>query len=91
MSENYSNKKPTQVFKEEIKWLIFILLFVGSIIFNYFTTVKQVGLNTYRITAVETAREKAWEKYDINCKEQTEYLRTIKDDIIKIKTKLEIE
>lgn len=83
--------KPTNTFREELKWIVFVLLFIGSIIFNYFTTVKQVGLNTYRIEQIETARKEAWAKYDSNCEKQIESLEKINKDIVKIKVKLGID
>ena len=78
-------------FKDDIKYLVFIIMFIGSIAFNYFTTVKQVGLNTYRIQQIETLRKEAWAKYDVNCEKQTQALERINKDIVKIKIKLGIE
>ena len=86
-----NDKKPIQIFRSEIKWTIFIVLFVASVLFNYFTTMKQIILNTYRIEQVEMAREKAWAKYDINCEKQTKCLEDLRIDINKIKIKLGIE
>lgn len=85
------SEEKKSVFKDEIKYIVFIALFISSVIFNYFTTVKQVDLNTYRIGKVETARIIAWDKYDINCEKQTQALEVITKDLIKIKVKLGIE
>lgn len=85
------SEEKKSVFKDEIKYIIFIVLFISSVIFNYFTTVKQVDLNTYRIGEVEMARKEAWAKYDVNCEKQIEVLNTINNDIIKIKIKLGID
>ena len=91
MSESNGNKKPTQVFRNEIRWLVFICLFIASILCNYFAVTTKVKSNAYRIGQIETARATAWDNYNSESKEQIIYLRVIRDDIIKIKTKLEIE
>lgn len=89
--EKNNEKKPLLIFRNEIQWIVFIVLFITSILFNYFTIIKQVDMTSYRVTKIETARAMVWEDYEEDCNEQTKLLRSIQNDIIKIKTKLDIE
>lgn len=86
-----NNKKPSLIFREEIKWVAFIILLVASGLFNYFTTIKQVDMTAYRVTKIEQARANAWEDYEEEHCEQTKLLQAIQNDIIKIKVKFDIE
>lgn len=86
-----NNKKPIQTVRSEIKYLIFIILFVAGIIFNYLAISNKVEANTYRITVIEDARAEAWTKYYNSCEKQFECSQEMREDIIKIKVKLGIE
>lgn len=77
--------------REEVKWLIFILLFIGSIAINYFTVVKRTELNSYRIEKIEQARKEAWSSYNKTCEQTIKNLKNITEDLILIKVKLGIE
>lgn len=89
--ENNNDKKPSLIFRSEVQWIIFIVLFVTSILFNYFAVIKQGDMTAYRVTQIEEARAAAWDNYEGDCKEQIELLQTIQADIIKIKTKFDIK
>lgn len=85
------NKKPSLIFREEVKWVVFIILLVVSGAFNYFTAIKRVDMTVYRVTKIEQARADAWEDYEEEHSDQTKLLQAIRDDIIKIKVKFDIE
>lgn len=91
MDKNNNNKKPVQIIRNELKYLIFIILFVAGILINYLTVSNRVELNAYKITEIQKARAEAWNDYDINYDEQIKYLQDIREDVIKIKLKLNIE
>lgn len=74
----------------EIKWISIIIAFVASVLFNYFTVIKCVQLNTYRIEKIEEDRVERWTKYEACNTQQRELLEIISRDIEVIKTKLEI-
>ena len=93
-----NDKKPVQLIRNELKYLIFITLFVAGIIFNYTTISDRIkvvdnksDINAYQIGEIKTAREKAWARYDSNCERQMEQLEKINRDLLKIKVKLGIE
>ena len=89
--ETNNGKKSSLVFREEVKWVVLIVLFVVSGLFNYFTTAKQVSMNDYKIGQIEIARADVWKEYAEAYSEQVKLLRVIRDDIIKIKVKLDIK
>lgn len=90
MSDN-NNKKPLDLIRGEVKYIILIIVFVTGIIFNYLTVSSRVDANSYRLTKIENARAEAWNKYYNSCEKQLVCSQQMKEDIIKIKVRLGIE
>ena len=76
--------------RSELKWASIVIAFTASVLFNYFTVIKCVQLNTYRIEEIEGDREEKWEKYDECIADRNLLLKAIGEDIAIIKTKLEV-
>lgn len=86
-----NNKKPVQQIRGEIKYIIFIMIFVAGIIFNYLTISNTVSANTYRITQIEQASAEMQTILTKRIECLSKMLVEMQIDVAKIKVKLGIE
>ena len=85
-----NGRKFNFLFREEVKWIIFIVTIIFSIGSYYFVVKAQLNQNTYQITQIEQDRRLKWDRQDKITEQQSENLEIIKMDIAVIKSQLEM-
>ena len=76
--ETNGNKK---WFKEEMKFIIIIIGFVASALFNWFSTKSDIALIKYRVDKIEEARAEVWVTQRKINDEQYAAIRTLNTEI----------